>query len=103
MPAKEVFQLCKEVLGDCHHETLTSMSNLASIYQELGQLKEAEMLQKETLKLRKEVLGEYHPQTLISMSNLALNISEAWTVGESSNATGRDTQASQGSAWGVSS
>ncbi len=47
---------CEHYFGKYHLNTLASMNNLASIYRELGQLKEAEMLQKETFKLRKEIL-----------------------------------------------
>ncbi len=46
MLQKETLELRKEELGECHPETLISMGNLASIYQELGHLKKAEMLEK---------------------------------------------------------
>jgi hypothetical protein len=35
----------KQVLGDDHPDTLTSMANLASTYRNLGRWKEAETLQ----------------------------------------------------------
>ncbi len=70
MLQRETLKLHKEVLGECHPNTLRSMNNLASTYWNLGQLDKAEVLEKETLKLHKEVLEEYHPDTLISISNL---------------------------------
>ncbi|KAK7441019.1 hypothetical protein VKT23_016800 [Stygiomarasmius scandens] len=69
---KEDLRLCREVLGEHHPDTLTSMSNLAWTYQNLGQLEPAEKMQEEVLRLRREVLGEHHPDTLTSINNLAL-------------------------------
>jgi tetratricopeptide (TPR) repeat protein len=61
----------KETLGSEHPDTLTSMSNLAASYRELGRSKEAAQLDEQTLGIRKRVLGLEHPGTLISMNNLA--------------------------------
>ncbi|PBK79652.1 TPR-like protein [Armillaria gallica] len=77
---KRALMYCEHHFGKHHLNTLTSMSNLASTYRDLGQLDKAEVLDKETFKLRKEeVLGEYHPDTLRSMSNLA---STYWNLGQ---------------------
>ncbi|OQY52650.1 MAG: hypothetical protein B6247_16595 [Candidatus Parabeggiatoa sp. nov. 2] len=35
------YRLTKEVLGEKHPDTITSLNNLAGIYQELGRLSEA--------------------------------------------------------------
>jgi tetratricopeptide (TPR) repeat protein len=61
----------KELLGEEHPDTLTSMTNLASTYREQGRWKEAEELQVSVMEARKRVLGEEHPDTLTSMANLA--------------------------------
>ena len=61
----------KRVLGPEHPNTLTSMSNLSSIYFIQGRWKEAEELQVQVLETWKQVLGPEHPDTLTSMSNLS--------------------------------
>ncbi|KAE8397202.1 purine and uridine phosphorylase [Aspergillus pseudonomiae] len=83
----QVMELCKQVLGPEHPDTLTSMANLALIYRNQGRWKEAEELQLQeielwamegsrraalqVIELYKEVLGPEHPHTLTSMANLA--------------------------------
>ena len=52
-------------------DTLTSMGNLASTYQNQGQWKEAEELQVHVIQTSLRVLGEEHPDTLTNMRNLA--------------------------------
>lgn len=59
------------MLGVEHPDTLISMHNLASIYWNQGQWKEAEELQVQVMETKKTVLGDEHPDTLISMHNLA--------------------------------
>ncbi|KAK4162358.1 hypothetical protein QBC43DRAFT_302124 [Cladorrhinum sp. PSN259] len=61
----------KELLGEEHPSTLSSVNNLASTYREQGLWKEAEELGVVGIKVRKRVLGEEHPSTLSSMNNLA--------------------------------
>ncbi|KAF9474141.1 hypothetical protein BDN70DRAFT_816206 [Pholiota conissans] len=68
----EVMKKRKQVLGDNHPDTLTSMANLATTYWNQGHWKEAEGLQVEVVEKRKQVLGEDHPHTLQSMENLAV-------------------------------
>ncbi|MCJ1383790.1 hypothetical protein MMC17_006904 [Xylographa soralifera] len=65
---KEIYQ---KVLGEEYPNTLTSINNLALIYQNQGRWKEAEELNIRTLKTKQKVLGGEHPSTLISMDNLA--------------------------------
>ncbi|KAE9407189.1 TPR-like protein, partial [Gymnopus androsaceus JB14] len=61
----------KNIYGEQHPDTLTSMSSLASTYHEQGKLDAAQQLQEQVLAQHKEVLGEHHPDTLTSMINLA--------------------------------
>ena len=63
--------LRKEVLGEKHPDTLTSMNNLANVYKFQGRYDKVEPLYVKTLALRKEVFGEKHHDTLNSMNNLA--------------------------------
>ncbi|KAK0725411.1 hypothetical protein B0H67DRAFT_641836 [Lasiosphaeris hirsuta] len=68
----------KEVLGDKHPSTLSSIANLASTYRNQGRWKEAETLEVQVMEMRKKVLGDEHPSTLTSMNNLA---STYWNQG----------------------
>jgi UDP-2,3-diacylglucosamine pyrophosphatase LpxH len=68
----------KQMLGDDHSDTLTSMANLASTYWNQGRWEEAETLEVVVMKKRKQVLGDDHPDTLTSMENLA---STYWNQG----------------------
>jgi len=61
----------KEVSGDRHPDTLTSMNNLAALYKSQGKYDEAEPLYVECLATSKQVLGDRHPSTLTFMNNLA--------------------------------
>lgn len=62
----------RRLLGEDHPETLTSMHNLAWIYQGQGRWEEAEGFETRVLETRERILGKEHPDTLNSMSNLAL-------------------------------
>jgi tetratricopeptide (TPR) repeat protein len=70
--AEEALRIRTEILGEKHPDTLTSLNNLAIIYQYLGRLSEALPLFEKCYRLRKEVLGEKHLLTLTSMNNLAV-------------------------------
>mmetsp|Transcript_49999 Transcript_49999/g.154991 ORF Transcript_49999/g.154991 Transcript_49999/m.154991 type:complete len:305 (-) Transcript_49999:169-1083(-) len=59
-------------LGRDHPHALTCASALALVLQELGELGEAELLQRSVLDARQSSLGLEHPDTLASMSNLAM-------------------------------
>jgi tetratricopeptide (TPR) repeat protein len=67
----EMIDTRKRVLGPKHPDTLTSMANLASTYQNQGRWKEAEELFVQIIEMRKRVLGPEHPDTLTSINNLA--------------------------------
>jgi hypothetical protein len=51
-----VMEKRKQVLGDDHPDTLTSMENLASTYWNQGRWKEAEMLEMMVIEKTKQVL-----------------------------------------------
>ncbi|KAK0720958.1 hypothetical protein B0H67DRAFT_209529 [Lasiosphaeris hirsuta] len=61
----------KDLLGEEHPHTLTSMGSLASTYQNQGRWKEAEELEVQVMETMKRVSGEEHPHTLTSMGRLA--------------------------------
>jgi Tetratricopeptide repeat len=61
----------KAILGPEHPDTLTSMANLASTYQNQGRWVEAEKLQVQVMEIRRTVLGPEHPSTLTSIWNLS--------------------------------
>ena len=61
----------RRVLGEGHPDTLTSLSNLASILQDQGDLVGARRYAEEALDTRRRVLGQDHPATLTSLNNLA--------------------------------
>ena len=60
------------MLGPRHPDTLTSLNNLAVLYQAQGRYGEAEPLFLEALQASREVLGPRHPDTLTSLNNLAV-------------------------------
>ncbi|KAI9762477.1 MAG: hypothetical protein M1840_001237 [Geoglossum simile] len=66
----------KEVLGENHPDTLSTLASLASTYSQQGRSKEAEELGLRVLELQKEVLVEKHPDTLRTMGNLASTYSQ---------------------------
>jgi hypothetical protein len=67
-----LLQQKKEVVGEQHPDTLTSMSNLASTSLDQRQLNKVEKLEVQVLELRKEVLGKGHPDILTAINNLAI-------------------------------
>jgi len=69
-----VLVLCcitREVQFTDEHNTLKSVSNLASVLQDEGKYDEAERLNRRALEGRKKELGEQHPDTLTSVYCLA--------------------------------
>jgi len=78
----EVMETRKRILGAEHPDTLASMANLASTYQNQGRWKEAEELEVQVMETRKRVLGAEHPDTLTSMNNLAFTRKEQGRVAE---------------------
>ena len=68
---QRVYKQNKQGLGHEHPFTLSSMLNLASIYQDQGRWKEAEELEVQVMETISSALGIEHPDTLTSMANLA--------------------------------
>ena len=71
-----------DTLGPDHPSTLTSRSNLAYAYQDVGRLDDAITLYEQTLEDRTRILGPHHPDTLISRSNLASAYQDAGRLDE---------------------
>jgi len=69
-----VLELCKEILGDRHSDTICVMNNLATTILKCGRLEEAEDLHKKVLELHKETRSWpfpchfYHPSIEMSVS-----------------------------------
>ena len=59
-----------------HPGTLVSISSLASLLQDQGELNQAELLFREALKASRDTLGGTHPRTLASANNLGAHVSE---------------------------
>src|SRR5438046_2176081 len=58
-------------LGFDHSDTLTSVSNLASVLSDQGRYRAAEEMNRRALEGSEKVLGKEHPDTLTIVSNLA--------------------------------
>jgi CHAT domain-containing protein/Tfp pilus assembly protein PilF len=69
--AKQAFTFAEQTFGLRDPNTLTSLNNLATLYDSQGRYGEAEPLYEQALQLRREVLGDRHPDTLGSLNNLA--------------------------------
>jgi hypothetical protein len=65
-----VLEISKRVLGPEHPDTLTSMHNLAFIWNEQGRQAEGLKLIEECVLLRTRILGTGHPNTLDSRRTL---------------------------------
>jgi tetratricopeptide (TPR) repeat protein len=61
----------KRVFGDDHPNTLTSLNNLAGLFESKGEYDRALQMCEECLTKMKRVLGDDHPNTLQSLINLA--------------------------------
>ena len=67
---EEELRASRETLGDCHPETLLSISNMGQLLQAMGQLEEARPLFEEALHASREVLGDRHPETLTLLDSI---------------------------------
>jgi len=61
----------ERVLGAEHPDTLTTLNNLAGLYQDQGKYEKAQELYERVREARERVLGAEHPDTLITLNNLA--------------------------------
>jgi CHAT domain-containing protein/Flp pilus assembly protein TadD len=69
--AEEALEIARMAFGERDERTLTSLNNLAALYDNQGRYNEAEPLYVQALERRRESLGPDHPDTLISLNNLA--------------------------------
>ncbi len=69
--AKQANTFAKEQLGAEHPDTLSSINNLAFLYQSQGRYRKAEPLLQRALVGMENVLGKEHPRTLRCINNLA--------------------------------
>ncbi len=67
---EQVLEARLRVLGEEHKDTLTSMSNLALVYKQLGMKDRAESMTRRALDVSVRVLGEEHPDTIVSLANM---------------------------------
>merc|ERR1711957_765139 len=67
----EALGVRRATFGNRHPDTLTSINNLALLWEAQGKLAEAEPLYVEALGVRRATLGNQHPDTLTSINNLA--------------------------------
>jgi len=79
---KEAVEGRRRLLGPVHPDTLTSLNNLAMLYQEQGRYDEAERLHIEVLEGFRAALGPEHPDTLTSLNNLAMVYQAQGRLGE---------------------
>jgi tetratricopeptide (TPR) repeat protein len=67
---EEVYEAKLRVLGEEHQSTLSTMSNLCSVYVDRGMLDQAEILRRKELAITERILGADHPDTQISLANV---------------------------------
>ena len=69
---RQALEINRQVLGDNHPDTATSLNNLAGLYNSMGDYAQAEPLYRQAIETYKKVLGDKHPRTATSLNNLAL-------------------------------
>lgn len=69
--AKQIHEFARQTFGETHDNTLTSLNNLAIVYQGQGRYGEAEPILEKVLRLRQRRHGEEHRHSLTSLRNLA--------------------------------
>lgn len=79
----QIMQAREITLGEGHPDTLTSMGNLASMYQNQRQLNEVEGLESQAMERSNIELGLDHSDTLTSSHNPRRYVACAWTEGRS--------------------
>ena len=70
--AEEALEIVRTNLGERDERTLTTLNNLALLYQGQGRYGEAEPLLVQVLERRRESLGANHLHTLTGVNNLVL-------------------------------
>src|SRR5271170_1523452 len=69
--ARKAVEILTLLFGPEDDRTMAGMNELAAIYKDLGQIKEAADIAKKALDKWRRTLGDEHPFTLSSMNNLA--------------------------------
>ena len=67
---EQALAISREVLGEKHPDTATSLNNLGYLLQAMGDYAAARPYYEQALAIRREVLGEEHPDTAQSLNNL---------------------------------
>jgi tetratricopeptide (TPR) repeat protein len=67
---EKVLETRREILGNTHPDTLTTMQELARLHQEEGACEDARAMYEEVLASQQEVLGEDHPDILATKQHL---------------------------------
>ncbi len=70
--ARRVVEICSNVLGDEHPQSLRAMQGLATVFACEGRFVEAEALHRDTFETQIRILGEDHPDTVGSMNELVI-------------------------------
>lgn len=70
--AVQVMDMRKKVIGVRHPEYLSSVNNLALLYDLIGDSEKAEPLYREAMAIRREVLGDKHPECATGLINLGV-------------------------------
>ena len=70
VPAKKVLAIRREILGEKHHGTATSLYTVGFLLHTMGDFAAARPYYDQALAIRKEVLGEKHPDTANSINTL---------------------------------
>ena len=66
----QALELRKQLLGENHPDTATSLNNLAQLYNNQGRYEQAEPLFIQAVKISERVLGANHPNTVLYHNNL---------------------------------
>ena len=98
--AEKLFQnrydLCHELWGKYHEETLESLDSLGILWSRQGKTEQAERTLREVLSARKLVLGEEHEDTIESMGKIATIAEDQFRIDEAAsmykNALGLSTK-----------
>ena len=86
---REALEVTREMLGDRHPNTLTSIGNLGVLLQYKGDLAAAEPLLREALEGRRATLGSWHLETLSFIGKLRWLLIYRWLQSTSTYIFGR--------------
>ena len=81
-PLQRALRIHRELLGDEHLDTLTSIHTMGALLRRQGRLVEAEAYLREAVEGLRRVLGDEHPRTLSSVSSLGVLLVHRGMVAE---------------------